>query len=152
ALAASLAQELRRQGGDPLGFLFRAQHHFLGDFWLNFELGNQLGKYLKSRSAEAVSFYRAALVVRPDPSAVWNHLGLGLMRLSVGDAIVALERGVALHADSMTWGNLGLAYQKAGRNDEAEKAYRRALVAEPDSAWVSTNLATVLMLRGKKAE
>lgn len=64
------------------------------DFWLNFELGMH---FQVDDDPTAVSYYRAALALRPD--APWAHYYLGLNLSDMGksdDAIHHLQRTVAL--------------------------------------------------------
>jgi tetratricopeptide (TPR) repeat protein len=51
----------------------------------------------KKKAGEAVGFYRAALVMRPDSGAVYNRLGLALQEQGLQDqAIEAYGRAVEL--------------------------------------------------------
>src|SRR5205807_1112747 len=64
-------------GGDALPLLRQAQARHPQDFWLNFALADFL---LRKRKVpgEAVGFYWAALVIRPDTATVYNNLGAAL--------------------------------------------------------------------------
>jgi len=50
---------------------------------------------------------------------------------------------------ALVWGNLGQAYDIAGRNDEAVQAYQQAIAAKPDDAGYYNNLGNVLAKAGK---
>jgi tetratricopeptide (TPR) repeat protein len=50
---------------------------------------------------------------------------------------------------ALIWGNLGSAYDIAGRNDEAAEAYQQAINAKPDNAGSYNNLGNVLARAGK---
>jgi len=47
------------------------------------------------------------------------------------------------------WGDMGQAYDLAGRNDEAINAYQQAIAAKPDNAGYYNNLGNVLARAGK---
>jgi tetratricopeptide (TPR) repeat protein len=47
------------------------------------------------------------------------------------------------------WGDIGQAYDLAGRNDEAINAYQQAIAAKPDNAGYYNNLGNVLARAGK---
>jgi tetratricopeptide (TPR) repeat protein len=76
----------------------------------------------------------------------------GDRRLRTGDvsgAIALLERAVqTLPQDARAWHHLGLAYQSAGRPDDARRAYLRALNANRDFFDAHHNLAVVYAERG----
>jgi tetratricopeptide (TPR) repeat protein len=50
---------------------------------------------------------------------------------------------------ALLWGNLGQAYDIAGRNDEAAEAYQQAVNAKPDNPDFYNNLGNVLARAGK---
>lgn len=50
---------------------------------------------------------------------------------------------------ALIWGNLGQAYDLAGRNDEAAQAYQQATLAKPDDPGYYNNLGNVLARAGK---
>lgn len=50
---------------------------------------------------------------------------------------------------ALIWGNLGQAYDIAGRNDEAAEAYKQATLAKPDDPGYYNNLGNVLARAGK---
>jgi tetratricopeptide (TPR) repeat protein len=50
---------------------------------------------------------------------------------------------------ALIWGNLGQAYDLAGRNDEAAEAYKQATLAKPDDPGYYNNLGNVLARSGK---
>ena len=50
---------------------------------------------------------------------------------------------------ALIWGNLGQAYDIAGRNDEAAEAYQQAITAKPDNPGYYNNLGNVLARAGK---
>lgn len=50
---------------------------------------------------------------------------------------------------ALIWGNLGQAYDVAGRNDEAAQAYQQAINIKPDDPGYYNNLGNVLAKQGK---
>src|SRR5262249_2127276 len=63
--------------------------------WLNWELGNVLLE--ANRPAEAAGYFRAALVMRPDSSAVLDRLALALFRQGlVEEALEAYRKAIEL--------------------------------------------------------
>lgn len=50
---------------------------------------------------------------------------------------------------ALIWGNLGQAYDLAGRNDEAAQAYQQAINIKPDDPGYYNNLGNVLARAGK---
>lgn len=50
---------------------------------------------------------------------------------------------------ALIWGNLGQAYDVAGRNDEAAQAYQQAINIKPDDPGYYNNLGNVLARAGK---
>ncbi len=50
---------------------------------------------------------------------------------------------------ALIWGNLGQAYDIAGRNEEAAEAYQQAITAKPDNPGYYNNLGNVLARAGK---
>jgi len=50
---------------------------------------------------------------------------------------------------ALVWGNLGQAYDVAGRNDEAAQAYQQAINLKPDDPGYYNNLGNVLAKAGK---
>ena len=75
----------------------------------------------------------------------------GTQLLSAGDAtaaVTALERAAALvpHASEIQ-NHLGLAYAAEGRDDEAERAFERALELDCDNLAAEHNLARLTRFR-----
>ena len=67
--------------------------------------------------------------------------------------LASIERCAGLlPGDAELLADLGAAYDSAGRAEEAEAAYRRALERDPDYADVHTQLARLLLRRHAAAE
>src|SRR5262249_10628515 len=90
-----LARLLEREKADAEPVLRAAQRLRPQHSWLNWELGNVLLE--ADRPAEAVGFFRAALVMRSDCSAVYDRLGLALFRQGlVEEALGAYRKAIEL--------------------------------------------------------
>jgi tetratricopeptide (TPR) repeat protein len=122
--------------------LRRAQQRYPADFRINFDLGMMLSFEKKenakpAEAAEAVGFFRAALVVQPQSPYVYIHLAnaLGTQGLKYEpDAEAACRKAIELNsnfAEAYFFLSNGLAKQK--RLPEAEKAIRKAIELEPDT-------------------
>jgi serine/threonine protein kinase/Flp pilus assembly protein TadD len=150
-LVVALAERLALLGRRAVGLLRRAQARYPNDFWLNFELGNQVRR---DGSPEAVAYYRAALALRPDTAAVHNNLGIVLSDLGrrreaeeeVRTAIRLDPRHPSFHS------GLGYVRHAQGKLQEAEEAYRAALRLDPKYAGAHNGLGNVLSDRGKPKE
>jgi serine/threonine-protein kinase len=140
ALGARLRRAAVRQAlpvRDAERFLRAAQQCHPRDFWLNFELAVTL---TRTRPAEAVGFFRAALVARPDSSEVHDRLGLALdIQGRKEEALTAYRRAVQLDPNNPTaLSNLASILLARGRLEEALAACRRAVRLDPN--WASSHL------------
>ncbi|HEV8060093.1 MAG TPA: protein kinase, partial [Gemmataceae bacterium] len=107
-----------------------------GDFWLNTPLGNMLLKLGRDgaeeiepvRAAEALSFFRAALALRPQSPGAWFNVALALGKLKkYEESVAAIRRAIELKPDyASAYNNLGIQLKKLGRPQEAVTAYRQA--------------------------
>ena len=89
----------------------------------------------------AIDSYREGLKYNPDNADLRSELGLFLMQLNrVDEGIVELEEAVKIKADSVTYGNLGLAWAQKGQLDKAKECYARSLQLNPDNANTHYNL------------
>ncbi len=112
------------------------------------ELRAELGRVFQSqdRPLRARQEFTAALEL--DPDLLEAHLAMARIHLDNRDfesALLSLERArKQAQADPAFWNNLGVAYRGAGRDSEAEEAYRRALDLAPWLTQPRTNLAILL--------
>jgi tetratricopeptide (TPR) repeat protein len=111
-----------------------------------------LGEALRERKpAEAVGFYRAALVTRPTLAEVHLEVGAALLRQGEGDeAIRACRKAIELQP---TYGpyrlHLWLCFKATGRIDEALAEYQRAIQRDPNWSWNHHLLARCLQAVGR---
>ncbi len=116
--------------------------------WGHYMLGLSAWKSGDFAGAEA-AFQRAIVL---DARHVKSWLNLSRVRLDDGrpeDALTSLD---AAQAIDDTTGELfrlkGRAYYALGRTEDAEGAYRQALVLDPEDAWSMNNLALIQIESG----
>jgi serine/threonine-protein kinase len=150
-LLTALGGALRRSGGDAVPLLMAAQQRHPADFWVNFDLAIALAK---AKPEEAVGYYRAALALRPETSAVYNNLGSALKaKGQLDEAIAAYRHAIALDPKLVqAHSNLGIALYGKGQVDEAIKLYRQAIKLDPKHARAHTNLGIALKVKGQLDE
>ncbi len=98
-------------------------------------------------SEEAISAYRQAITLEPDP-AYANNLGLLLIRLNRFDEGVAeLEKAAEMSPENAGtyYFNLGATMVNTGNTQGAIDAFKKATVAKPDFANAYYQLATALV-------
>ncbi|HEV3345318.1 MAG TPA: tetratricopeptide repeat protein [Pirellulales bacterium] len=150
-LVALLASKLREQDGQAEALLRAAQWRHPDDFWLNYALGEALRD---RKSAEAVSFYRAALVTRPAVATVYHKLCQALLlQARVDEAMRAQRKVVELVPRlPMAHSQLGICFQAKGQLDEAMAAYRHALDLDPRDSASHYQIGVCLRDRGQRDE
>ncbi len=130
-IALSVASShLAQKPVDPDALLLRAQAEF--------ELSQQ---------AQAEADFRQVLAARPGSMAA--ALGLARIITSTDPATAeALLGAVTVQggATATVWNNLGVAHDLMGRHADAQEAYRKALVADPEMQSAQVNLARSLAL------
>ena len=68
------------------------------------------------------------------------------------EAIGYYKAASAIRRNSTVSSNLGLAYQRIGKFEEAEEAYRQAILTDPDNIYAMNNLAVLCFRRGEYEE
>jgi eukaryotic-like serine/threonine-protein kinase len=146
-----LAVLLHQVGADPEPVLRAGQRRHPGDFSVNFDLARALHEV---KPAEAVGFYRAALVRRPGSSGVYSNLGAALFKKGdVEEAIAAFRCALEIDPNNAkVHDNLGSALCQKGAVEEGIAAYRRALEINPNYANVYSNLGFALEREGQLDE
>jgi tetratricopeptide (TPR) repeat protein len=145
---------LRSRGLAEVEVLRRAQRQYPGDFWINYKLALSLKDMGPSHRAETVSFWRAALAVRPQSAAAHNSLAINLAELGNLDEAVACDRK-AIELDpayANAHNSLGNTLRKQGKPDEAVVRFKKAIELAPRFTHAHINLASVLMDQGKLDE
>jgi serine/threonine-protein kinase len=117
-LLTALGRVLVQNGGEAVPLLSAAQAFYPQDFWVNYELGWALRQ--SGRSDEALSFFRAALALRPESSLAKDSIRVTLranswlytaaraaVRASAGSDFPETRRGdeerVALRRQAREW-------------------------------------------------
>jgi Flp pilus assembly protein TadD len=157
ATVSLLAQTLRRcgHGAEAAALLRKAQVERPDDFWLNTDLAAILARETPASAAEAVGYYRAALVARPRHAGLHSDLGHALGHANQhAQAEEVLRRGLEIDPNHYrVRNNLAVALEHVQRLDEAETEYRQLLSGTPD--YVATGhagLAGVALKRKDLAE
>jgi tetratricopeptide (TPR) repeat protein len=128
---------LRYSGGDAAPFLRAAQERFPHDFWLNLDLGWELEA--TGRNDEAIGYFRAALAVRPEASAVHAAVGTNLhYRDRYDEAIRYFKRALDIDPDfAIAHNNLAFSLWNSGRRDEAIHHFNEAIRCDPEQSTTS---------------
>jgi serine/threonine-protein kinase len=121
------ALDKREQG---IAVLRKAQAQYPGDFWINSGLAWCLRQQDAAQEDEALSFYRAALAVRPDSGWVWFRIGrICESRYKRQDeAISYYQKGVQLSPKNGFIHNaLGSGLKAQNRLEEAKVCHQQAI-------------------------
>lgn len=106
------------------------------------------------RTAEAVESYERALDISPGYAEI--HFNLGVLAATQGryeEAADSLRRAVEIKPDfAQAHHKLGAVLSSLEQLDAAEASLHRALSIEPESAEILSDLATILLSRGKSPE
>ncbi len=145
----ALGMLLVKLNADAIPLLTAAQRRYPSDFWLNFSLGGAL--YNAQRWEEAISCYRAALVLRPAASAAYHSLGNALrMNGRVDEAIAEYQKAIELDPKyGLAHVNLGHALREKRRGDDGIAEYRKAIELDPKFAAAHVNLGHALRDMGR---
>jgi len=124
--------------------LKRVQKAHPTDFWVNLRMGHAYVAH--RRYGEAIRYYYAARVLRPDAGRVHYDIGVALMYDNRhDDAIEHLQEALRLDPTASTNRQaLAAALTNAGRPDDAIQHLRVALKYEPNSARLHTLLGSNL--------
>jgi eukaryotic-like serine/threonine-protein kinase len=151
-----LARALRDYGPKDaeIAVLRQAQREHPGDFWINLQLAWALTETKPPRVDEAVSFYRAALAVRPRNAATLCNLGNALRRRRMlVDAVACLRRATELSPNFVSAHyNLGLTVCAQGKLEAGIASYRKAIELDPNFARAHWGLGNARMRQGKLVE
>lgn len=131
--------------------LLKVQRAHPTNFWANFSLGNVLAQF---RSSEAIRYYQAAMVLRPDASVIQNNFGIALSHAGqFEEAKAAFEISLQHHPDSpIIQANLAGALLDLGRCDEAIALSREVLRKHPQEPEAHAVLAEALFTLGRADE
>jgi len=114
-------------------------------------LGAALGA--QGRHAEALEILDRAREARPSSASVRHNRAQALLNLGrAAEALPEVERAVKLKADAGAWHLLGNVQAALGDRAAAERAYRRALDANPSFPQAHYNLALLHQAAGRLEE
>jgi serine/threonine-protein kinase len=149
-LLAVFGARLRANNIDAVPFLTRVVAAYPNDFWANIETGN--AHLQQSKAAEASSYYRAALSLRPGTASIHYALGCMYLGLHHWDPCVAeLEQAIRLNpANAWSVNRLGVAYQwMGGHDDDAIAQFHKSIRLDPNIGWTHHHLAVSLERNGR---
>ncbi|HEY3824926.1 MAG TPA: tetratricopeptide repeat protein [Bryobacteraceae bacterium] len=99
-----------------------------------------------------VAVQQYSRLVTSKPNSAFDHLRLGDAYLQKGntqEAVSEIETAKNLNPkDAQSNAMLGLALNKAGKDADAERAYRAALALQPENPLVKNNLAYLMAEKG----
>jgi Tfp pilus assembly protein PilF len=101
---------------------------------------------------DSETLWRWAVEVDPRCAACYSNLGEAIAHDRPREAEQAFLTSLALRDRPLTRSNLGAALELQGKLDEAERAYRHALEANPNLPEPLANLGALLFRRGRDAE
>ena len=133
-----------------VSLLRRASDRHPGDFWINFDLAENLEKLGPTRTEEVIRFYSVARALRPVTAHPLAHFlanrGRGEEAVAVFEDLTRLEPQVGRH-----WGCLGILFHERGARVKAAAALEHAVAIgqetirlKPDDAGAHFNLGTAL--------
>ena len=140
---------------EAVACLQRAQQRYPEDFWINFNLGCRLLWGLRpAKPAEAVSYFRIAVALRPGSALTHSCLGaafndLNELAAGIAECRRAIELDPLLAAGHS---NLGNALEKQGKLDEAIVEQRKAIALDASMSGPHTNLGVALFKQDKLDE
>lgn len=123
-------------------------HNLLGRVWLN-----------RFHWHKAVNCFEKAVTLSPDSRYYWNNLGYAyLLKKDFFQAVIALEAAVDVQEGEVASipayirNNLGLAYEGAGRLQDAIVEFKKALETKPGYVNAKINLERNVRLAKAEAE
>jgi Tfp pilus assembly protein PilF len=150
-----LANELRAASClvEAEQLLRAAQQHYPANFWINQSLADLLDA-ASPRSAEAISYCRGSVAVRPRSPGAWLNLGKALkLRGQYPEAADAYHRAISLKPDYWAaHAMLGDALLELGQPAEADVHYRRALELNPNDAKLAAEVGSAYLKAGRRAD
>ena len=142
---------------DPLAavkLLGEVQLRHPQDLWINHELAGILDRFQPPRANEAIGYFRTALAIRPQSSAIRHNLGRTFKDAGQLAAAIAVFREAIQLAPDACYLHSGISevLLLMGRPDEAVAESRTAIRLSPDHPAGHTNLAAALLRQRKLDE
>src|SRR5262249_24939338 len=151
-ILVTLSGRLSAAGGDSRGFSRRVQREFPGDFWANYRLAGELDKW---HDPEAITYYVAALAIRPNTLSVYLTLSpTCLFHGRDAEAIEYGQRAVHLEPRSLTARVIlaGTYLQRDDRVAELISECEAALKIDPNYPLAHYLLGAAYLKAGRFAE
>jgi serine/threonine-protein kinase len=150
-LVVALGRALFARSKDAIRLLREAQLQHPQDYWLT--SGLALALHQAKKLDEAISFYRAALSLRPGP-ARHTSLGLTLYDAALVDlAIEQYDRALSLNPNyAPAHNNLAMALCAKDRLDQGIRHFKKAIRLDPTMAHYHFNLGKALETKGRTDE
>ncbi|MDX2131356.1 MAG: protein kinase [Planctomycetota bacterium] len=147
-IVAGLLMEQRSEEGLP--FLRRIQAAHPSDFWACFALAESLAP----TDPDVISFYRAAVALRPQAAAAHVNLGNALSTQNrVPEAIECMQRALSLDAHNhVAQFNIAIWLLQEERYDECAAHARQATSLNPSDPLGHGVLGSALLQIGQPAE
>jgi tetratricopeptide (TPR) repeat protein len=147
-----LGDRLTTANLDALNWMKRVQHAHPTDFWVNLRMG--YFTYRLKHYGDAVRYFQAALVLRPDAAIAHNNLGMALAANGQkAEGIEPLRDAVRIDPTAREPHlNLALILTELRRPDEAIKVIRFALIHSPDSSFLHRLLGFNLEAKNELVE
>jgi serine/threonine-protein kinase len=135
-----------------LRVLLDGRRAYPGDFWLNYDLGNQF--FVRNDYAEMLLYCSAAVSLRPDSSFAHNSLAIALSQeRKTDEAAYEYKKAIALDPkNAVAHFNLGLLLFQRRKWDEAVAAHRKAIEIAPKFAIAHYGLGHALYQQKKLDE
>ena len=150
ASATRLAKALLLLGDKmtAVALLRRAQRAHPGDFWINWDLGNEL-KWA-TQPDDAIRFLSVAVAIRPRSGLALRTLGKTLQETGhLEDAAATFRQAMRAQEDHVE--NrvcLGSVLMDLGEEDKANAEFHEAKRQKPEDGWIRNEIANVFRSRG----
>jgi tetratricopeptide (TPR) repeat protein len=121
-------------------------------------LESMMGKgatfYYSGDYEKALTFFEAAINLKPDDHEAWTNKGAGFAKLGrPNEALEAYNKAIEIkHEDHLVWSNKGVALADLGRHDEALEAFSKSIEIKPDFHEAWTNKGAGLAKLGRQSE
>jgi serine/threonine-protein kinase len=130
--------------------LRRAQQCHPDNFWLNYELGQQISRQ-NDNPADAVRFFTVCVALRPRSALA--HLALGAALERAGDldrALAAYRHALRIKIEALLAprNNLSHPWKVEGDLASALAALRRGPALQPGHTWLLTHIGVALLRQG----
>lgn len=103
--------------------------------------------------AMAISEYGKTISLKPDSAIAYQGLGNALSSIGMYDqAAMNFRKALAFEKSADTYNNLGVAYYRGGRTDDAGKCFMRSLALDPHHVDAMINMGNVYSARGETAK